>query len=157
MQDRCRAEEADGELHFLKPYGFGKTKQKRAPKLTSATVRRRAKGDPVTEELIAALMPSFKDGDCGPEGSDYKEDDPRRVEWPHNILSLKAVAHPSGVVYRQGDAVEHVADPAELESMPPARRGGGEAAGGAGMFRRRAVRRLSPLLPDGAAGSGLVR
>jgi len=93
----------------------GKSESGMPPRpLTSATPRKRARGDPVREELIKALMPSFKDGDAGAECSDYDADDPRRLTWPHNVVSLDTIALPSGALALHGAAVEHTADPDEL-------------------------------------------
>ena len=57
--------------------------------------------DPDRLSLIRLCMDSFGVGDPG-------------AEWPNNIISRKAVVYGSGAIARQGDAVRHHVDPAEL-------------------------------------------
>jgi len=77
------------------------------------------------KKRLAPLQPSLEDAEAGSECSDYDEDDPRREEWPHNIISIQAVAYSCGTIARAGDKVEHRHDPEELERC---RRWASEAA-----------------------------
>lgn len=83
--------------------------------LNSQTPKARAGTDPVALELIAALQPSFDDGDGGAENSDYDPDDPRRIGWPHNIISLDTVATPTGILHLHSSPMDHTPIPGELE------------------------------------------
>lgn len=85
------------------------------PGLNSQTPKARAGTDPVALELIAALQPFFDDGDGGAENSDYDPDDPRRIGWPHNIISLDTVATPTGMVHLYHSPMIHTPPPGELE------------------------------------------
>ncbi len=82
--------------------------------LTAQTPRQRSGDDPVARELIAALQPFFDDGEGGAENSDYGPDDPRRVGWPHNIVSLATVATPTGIVRLSTSRARHEPPQGEL-------------------------------------------
>jgi hypothetical protein len=117
------AQEAAGDFSYMGPHGMLPNGEipaipvppKPKPPLTSADPVRRSQGDPVRAELIAALLPSFEDGDAGPECSMYSEDDPRRIDWPHNVVSLDTVALSSGTICLHREPVEHACEPQELE------------------------------------------
>jgi hypothetical protein len=116
------AEEA-GDYSFLAGHAMardGRPKEMPRPRkprrtLTPQTPRQRAGDDPVALELIAALQPSFDDGQCGPEYSDYSPRDRRRIGWPHNILSLATVATPTGIVRLSSSRGKHRPRRGELE------------------------------------------
>jgi hypothetical protein len=44
----------------------------------------------------------------------YRVGDPRKADWPNNILSTRTVVYESGVIARKGDRVSHAVDPTEL-------------------------------------------
>ena len=74
------------------------------------------------------LRPSLEDAEAGAENSDYDEDDPCREEWPHNIISTKAVAYSCGILgalWRRGHAPPRSG---RTQALPPAGREGGRAA-----------------------------
>lgn len=116
------ARESAGDFSHMAPYGMLPDGQipafaappRPAPPLTSADPVNRCQGDPVREELITALLPSFQDGDAGADCSGYSDDDPRRIGWPHNVVSLDTVALASGAVCLHEEPVEHNSDPQEL-------------------------------------------
>lgn len=83
--------------------------------LTPDTPRLRSGDNEVALELIAALQPSFDDGRAGPENSDYEEDDPRRIDWPHNIVSLNTVATGTGIVHLYQAETKHSPKAGELD------------------------------------------
>src|SRR5262249_10391561 len=117
------AREAAEDFAHLGPHGMLPSGElpalpvpaKPKPPLTSADPVDRSRGDPVREELIAALLPSFVDGDAGAELSRYDDDDPPGVGWPHNVVSLDTVALSSGTVCLHREPIGHVGDPQELQ------------------------------------------
>ena len=102
---------------------------------TPQTPRLRAGDDPVARELIAALQPCFDDGAGGAENSDYDPDDPRRIGWPHNLVSLDTVASPTGTLYLHGQPPTHRPPPGELDRCRA--------------LAHAIVRALGPLRPHG--------
>jgi hypothetical protein len=82
--------------------------------LTPHTPGERANGNAVALELIAALQPSFDDGDGGAENSDYDRDDPNRIGWPHNVISLNTVATATGIVKLHSSRAKHEPPKGEL-------------------------------------------
>jgi len=122
--------ELKGDYLFLVPFGMTRTGRvqgipkevkppkpawAKGPRPTPKTPTKRANGDPVALELIAALQPSFDDGRGGAEYSVYEdEDDPRTIAWPHNVVSLATVATPTGTVHQFGEELTHKPPAGEL-------------------------------------------
>ncbi len=115
--DRAAIEAAEraGDYSFMAGHEMaadGRPKEMSRPKkprrtLTARTPQQRSGDDPVARELIAALQPFFDDGEGGAENSDYDPDDPRRIGWPHNIISLATVATPTGIIRLNTARPEH--------------------------------------------------
>lgn len=119
-----QAEAAD-DFSFLSAYdiaadGWPNELPRPSPKAaavgpTPQTPRQRSANNEVALELIAALQPSFDDGAGGAENSDYDPDDPRRIGWPHNIVSLDTVATETGLLHLYGQCPPHTPLPGELD------------------------------------------
>jgi hypothetical protein len=129
-RDKFVKAEKKKDYSFLEPFGMTRTGQvqgvakevkptkpawAKGARPSHLTPKKRANGDPVALELVAALQPSFDDGRHGAECSVYEdEDDPRAVAWPHNIVSLNTVATPTGIVHQFGEQVAHTPPAGEL-------------------------------------------